>query len=108
MSLRSSATEEVIAAISKERANKAREFPFSTCVECGRKIPAGSMQRCELTQDGFCSWRVPAAVREFMDEAILDNSQNKPEYSLTTSWVIGGIILALMLFGIYLGVRHGF
>lgn len=40
------------------------EWPESTCVECGRKIPAGQIQDCAL--GGLCSHRVPAAIREAM------------------------------------------
>jgi len=42
-------------------------FPPSTCVECGRKIPAGSMQKCEITVGGWCSHRIPAALRSRLE-----------------------------------------
>jgi hypothetical protein len=39
-------------------------WPESTCIECGERIPAGQIQRCE--KGGWCKWRVPAAVRDYI------------------------------------------
>jgi DNA-directed RNA polymerase subunit RPC12/RpoP len=46
-------------------------FPSSTCVECGRTIPGGQMQKCRLTVGGYCSHRVPFALRDYLVDAEL-------------------------------------
>jgi hypothetical protein len=43
-----------------------RVWPESTCVECGERIPSGRTQVC--SRGGWCSWHIPAAVRERMEE----------------------------------------
>ena len=44
------------------------KWPESTCVECGCKIPSGQMQRC--AEGGYCSWRVPKALRALIESEI--------------------------------------
>ncbi len=39
-------------------------WPESTCVECGKPIPAGTIQRCE--RGGECNWHVPYAMSDVM------------------------------------------
>ncbi len=41
-------------------------WPESTCVECGKRIPAGTIQHCE--RGGECNWHVPYAVRDVMTD----------------------------------------
>jgi len=55
---------EPVAETSVSSPERELEFPHSTCVECGKKIPSGDMQKCEF--GSYCSWRVPKAVRDFI------------------------------------------
>jgi hypothetical protein len=40
-------------------------FPYSTCVECGKKMPSGMAQRCSY--GGWCNWHIPNAVAATLD-----------------------------------------
>lgn len=42
----------------------AKQFPYSTCVECGKKMESGQLRRCEV--GSYCSWYVPRAVTDFI------------------------------------------
>lgn len=48
-----------------------RPFPLSTCVECGRKMPAGQQQKCPDSAGGVCNWHLPRAASE-VAEGLLD------------------------------------
>lgn len=41
-----------------------KQWPESTCVECGKKMEAGQIRYCEY--GGICSWRVPVAIRSYI------------------------------------------
>ncbi len=45
-----------------------KSFPSSTCVECGRPMPGGQVQKCNLTPSGFCSWHIPNALAAHIAE----------------------------------------
>ncbi len=42
------------------------DWPASICVECGKVIPSGQMQRCE--PNGWCRWGIPTALGQHLDE----------------------------------------
>lgn len=44
-------------------------WPESTCVGCGRRIPAGTQQKCYEMPDGLCNWHVPAALQSHIARA---------------------------------------
>ena len=46
--------------------DKPNVFPYSTCAECGEKIPFGRNQLCK--RGGYCSWHIPRAVKERYNE----------------------------------------
>lgn len=56
-------------------------WPESTCVECGCKIPAGQIQRC--AEGGYCTWRVPKALRALIKPSV-------PEEIRDLLWTIDG------------------
>lgn len=37
-------------------------WPESTCAECGKNMPSGTVRKCE--RGGWCRWHVPHALRE--------------------------------------------
>lgn len=43
------------------------DFPHSTCVECGRLMPSGQLQKCNQTIGGYCSHRIPTAVAAYIE-----------------------------------------
>ena len=55
------------------------DWPSSTCVECGEKMPSGQTRRCPSGGEmgtGFCTHHVPAAIRKALD---LGRSEAKGE-----------------------------
>jgi hypothetical protein len=59
--------EQTVAGIISESVSQfVQSFPPSTCVECGRAMPVGNVQRCAMTPGGFCSWRIPQALAEWI------------------------------------------
>jgi hypothetical protein len=73
----------------------------------------GTCGEIDLGCNQLGCWKAPArsgasgmVLEAIEKEAIL--SQRKPKYSLKVSIILGAVILACELTGVYLAVRHGY